>query len=467
MRRTLIPATILAILVAACGGATTSVSPGTAGLPTAPVTASTAPQSGAPEPSADPLDATAAALAAAGGQQLDGSVSMLGVLGGAELDAFLTVMAPFEAAVGTTVEYESTRDLGAVLQTRVDAGNPPDLVSTPAIGQMADFARAGKAVDLATFLDMAQLEQDYDPGLLESASVEGKLFGIFDAANVGSLIWYNPKEYDGPTDPASWAELEAWATAKAASGSTPWCIGLESGPATGWPGANFITDLIVRQAGPEKYDQWWRGELPWSAPEIKTAFETYGAIATDPAMVNGAPDAVLATAFTAAADGMFTDPPTCYLHPQANFMGGIITGNNPALEPITDVDFFPLPDLDPANPGILQVSGEIVGMFNDTPQARALVSYLASPAAQALIAKTGIWLSANKRVPGDQYPSPFTGKAAEALARAQSVHYYGNALMPQAMSDAFWKAVNDYTQDPGRLDAILAELDAVQATAYE
>lgn len=467
MQRTVIAGTILALVLAACGGSTASVDPSTGPAGTSSTQPSSPAPSTAPEPSGDPLDATAAALAAANGQQLGGSVSMLGVLGGAELDAFLTVMAPFETAVGTSVEYESTRDLGAVLQTRVDAGNPPDLVSTPSIGQMAAFAQAGKAVDLSTFLDRDQLELDYDPGLLASASVGGKLFGIFDAANVGSLIWYNAKTYDGPTAPASWDELQAWATTKAASGSKPWCIGLESGPASGWPGANLITDIVVRQAGPEPYDQWWQGELSWASPEIRTAFETYGAIATDPALVNGAPDAVLATAFTAAADGMFTDPPTCFLHPQANFMGGIITGNNPDLVPIEDVDFFPLPDFDPANPGIAQVSGEIVGMFNDTPQSRALVTYLASPAAQALIAKTGIWLSANKRVSADQYPSPFTGKAAETLAAAKSVHYYGNALMPQAMSDAFWKAVLDYTKQPDRLEEILAELDAVRATAYE
>jgi alpha-glucoside transport system substrate-binding protein len=392
---------------------------------------------------------------------------MLGVLGGAELDAFLTIMAPFEEAVGTTVDYEGTRDLGAVLQTRVDGGNPPDLVSTPAIGQIADLARSGEAVDLGTFLDVEQLRADYTQGLLDSATADGKLFGIYDAINVGSLIWHNPKTYDGPTAPATWDELAAWATAKAATGETPWCIGLESGAASGWPGANLINDILIRLSGAEIHDQWWRGELPWTSPEVKRAFETYGTIATDPSMTGGAPDSVVATAFNAAADGIWADPPTCYLHPQANFMGGIITGNNPALVPINDVDFFALPAFDEGNPGMALVSGEIVAMFNDTPQTRALVTYLATPAAQALIAKTGIWMSANKRVGGDQYPNPFTGKAAETVAAAEAVHYYGVSLMPQAMIDAYWKAVLDYTRTPDRLDEILAEVDSVRQTAYE
>jgi alpha-glucoside transport system substrate-binding protein len=455
---------ILALTAAACTGSG-APSASSSSAPTQP--GSTASSGSSVAPSLDPLDAKAAALQAAGGQQLGGSVSMIGVLGGPELEAFLTIMAPFEEAVGTKVEYESTRDLGAVLQTRVDAGNPPDLVSTPAIGQMAAFAKAGKAVDLSQFLDAAQLSQDYDQGLLDSASVDGKLFGVFDAVNVGGLIWYNPKSYSGPTEPQSWDELQGWASTAAGSGTPPWCIGLESGAASGWPGANFITDLVLRQAGTEKYDQWWKGELAWTAPEIKNAFETYGAIATDPKMVNGAPAAVLATPFGNAADGIWANPPTCAIHPQANFMGGLIIGNKPELKPIDDVDFFALPDFDPANQGIRQISGEIVGMFNDTPQARALVTYLVTPAAQALIAKTGNWLSANKRVPAEAYPSPFTAKASEVLSSAGSVHYYGNALMPQAMSDAFWKAVLDYTKDPATLDSVLAGLDAVQQTAYK
>jgi alpha-glucoside transport system substrate-binding protein len=465
MTRQLATAAItLALIVAACGG---GASPSPSAQPTGTTSSPAATSSDAAAPSSDPLDAKAAALQAAGGKQLGGSVSMVGVLGGKELDAFLTIMAPFEEATGTKVEYESTRDLGAVLQTRVDAGNPPDLVSTPAIGQMADFARAGKVVDMSQFLDMSQLAKDYDPGLIDAASVDGKLFGVFDAVNLGALLWYNAKSYPGPKEPQSWDELQAWAATTAGSGTPPWCIGLESGPASGWPGANFITDLVVRQAGAEKYDQWWQGQLTWTAPEIKKAFETYGAIATDPKMDNGAPAAVLATGFANAADGIWASPATCYLHPQANFMGGLIIGNHPELKPIEDVDFFPLPDFDPAAKGVRQISGEIVGMFNDTPQARALVTYLVTPAAQALIAKTGNWLSANKRVPADSYPSPFTAKASKVLASAGSVHYYGNALMPQAMSDAFWKAVLDYTKEPAKLDSILAGLDAVQKTAYK
>lgn len=318
---------------------------------------------------ADPTDllaaAETAALEAAGGEPIGGEVSMLGVLGGDELAAFEGVLEPFESATGIDVQYEATRDLTAVLETRVDGGNAPDVATNPGVGQMIAFAENGDLVDLGTFLDPEALTSQYDEALLGGVTVEGRLSGIYTAVNLEGLIWYNANTYDGPTGPASFAELQDWANGVADEGTTPWCIGLESGAASGWPGVVWITELMLRGAGPDLYTEWWQGELAWTSPEVRAAFETFGAIATDEAMVNGGPTAVLATAFANGGDAMFTDPPQCYLHHQASFYGGIATANFPDLEPITDVTAFPFPDVDPAFPGLRQVSGEVLGMFND------------------------------------------------------------------------------------------------------
>lgn len=410
--------------------------------------------------------AEAAALEAAGGEPIGGEVSMLGVLGGDELSAFEGVLEPFESATGIDVQYEATRDLAAVLETRVDGGNAPDVATNPGVGQMIAFAENGDLVDLGSFLDVDALTSQYDEALLGGVTVEGRLSGIYTAVNLEGLIWYNPHTYDGPTAPASFAELQDWASGVAAQGTTPWCIGLESGAASGWPGVVWITELMLRGAGPDLYTQWWQGDLPWTSPEVRTAFETFGAIATDDTMVNGGPTAVLATPFANGGDAMFTDPPQCYLHHQASFYGGIATANFPDLEPITDISAFPFPDVDPSFPGLRQVSGEVLGMFNDTPQARALVSYLASAEAQTVMAETGIWLSANNDVPVDAYPSPFTAQAAATVQDAEGIYYDGSALMPTAMNAAFTTAILDYVADPGSLDDILKGLDEVRSSAY-
>jgi alpha-glucoside transport system substrate-binding protein len=407
------------------------------------------------------------ALDIVGGAPIGGTVSMLGVLGGEELDAFLSVFAPFEEATGITVEYESTRDLGAVLQTRIDGGIPPDVVSSSLVGQMVDFAEDGTLVDLSQFLDMDAVLESYNPALLDSVSVEGQLYSIFTAVNLVGLIWYNPEQYTGPNPPATWDELVAWAQETADSGTTPWCIGLESGPASGWPGTNWINEILMRQVDAETYASWWQGTLPWSSEPVRQAFETFGSIATNSDMVTGGPIAVLATSFLNGADAMYADPPACYLHLQASFMGGIISGNFPELEAITNINFFPFPDITEDYPGVAQVSGEVMGMFNDTPQARAFIDYFASTEAQTLMAETGRWLSANTQIPAEAYPSPYTQAAAAIMSDAETIYYSGAGLMPQAMTDAFWSGILRYVQNPDELDDILNDLDAVREEAYQ
>jgi alpha-glucoside transport system substrate-binding protein len=154
------------------------------------------------------------------------------------------------------------------------------------------------------------------------------------------------------------------------------------------------------------------------------------------------------------------------LHHQASFYGGIATANFPELEPISGIAAFPFPDVDADYQGLRQVSGEVLGTFNDTPQSRALVTYVASPEAQTLMAETGNWLSANKAVPPDAYPSPFTKQAAEIVQTAEGIYYDGSSLMPTVMNAAFTTAILDYVADPDSLDSILASLDEVQAEAY-
>ncbi len=398
--------------------------------------------------------AEVAAAEAAGGKELGGKVTMLGVLGGAELDAFESVVEPFEKATGVEVQYEGTRDFAAVLQTRVDGGNPPDVVATPAIGEMAGFAEKGDLVNLRSVVGDDVLNANFSKSLLETASLDGGVFGIFNSVNLGGLIWYNPNVYDGPTDPESWDELQGWAQEKAGSDIAPWCVGLESGAASGWPAADFIDEILLRQAGPEFHQRWRDGEEPWTSPEVKQAYETYGGMVEE-GMVYGGTTTALSTNFAKAANPMFTDQPACYLHEQATFMGGIITDSFPNLEPGEDLDFFPAPDFNPEFPAIRSISGEIVGMINETPQSTALVKYLATREAGVLIASTGRWLSPNKNVDPSIYRDPFLQKASEVLAESEGTYSLGNSLMPQTEVDAFWKSGLDYTRDPADLDNIL------------
>ena len=58
-----------------------------------------------------------------------------------------------------------------------------------------------------------------------------------------------------------------------ADGDTPWCIGIESGAATGWPATDWMEDIMLRTTSPENYDKWVTGELKFDSPEVKNAAE--------------------------------------------------------------------------------------------------------------------------------------------------------------------------------------------------
>ena len=412
-------------------------------------------------------DPKAVALAAAGGQKLGGTLDILAVWAGSELDSFKAVVAPFQDATGVNVEFESTRDFAAVLTTRVNGGNPPDIAGAPSAALAASWAGEGKVVDLTSVVDMAQMKKDYAQSWIDLGTVNGKLVQVYAWSALKGLIWYDPKTYDGPLPPKTWDDLQAWAKKKADAGTTPWCVGLESGAASGWPATDWIQDFVLHQSGPDVYNKWWAGTQAWTSPEIKMAWQAFGAVAADPKMVNGGPNSELTLNFGNGGDQMFKTPPGCFLHHQATFMTDFFVKNTPGIKPVADFNFFAFPDINPQYSGIPEVAGDSLSMYKDTPQARAFIKYLTSPEAQAIWVARGGKLATNKRVPLDAYPDPLAKNAGQIIASAKGVVFGAGDQMPDAMVSAFWKACLDYVQNPGNLDSILSNLDSVQKDAYK
>src|SRR5665647_1831374 len=173
--------------------------------------------------------------------------------------------------------------------------------------------------------------------------------------------------------PEDWDGLNSLVDEAAAAGTTPWGISLESGAASGWPATDWIEDFVIRQSGPEVYDAWVNGEQAWSSDEIRSAWESFGKWATDPAYVSGGPNTVLTLPFGNGGDCLFSEPAGCLLHHQASFITSFFEENSPGVaEAGTTYDFFPMPAID--FDGVVY-GGDLFGMFNDTPQAQALMEY--------------------------------------------------------------------------------------------
>lgn len=409
------------------------------------------------------------ALAAGKADKLGGKVAVLGVWGGAELETFNKMVKPFEDRTGVKVEFEATRDLDAVLTTRVAAGNPPDLALLPSPGKMADLARQGKLVDLGSVLDKGAMKKAYAQSWLDLGSVDGKLVGIFPKADLKGLVWYDPKALKAAglsASPKTFDDLLAEANTAAGKGVTPFAIGIESGAASGWVGTDWLENIFLKTYGPAKYRDWYEGKLAWTSPEVKSVFQTWGKIVGNPKLCYGGSQYVLSTNFGNAFAPIFENPPKAYFHFQATFIQGFIGKQYPNLKAGEDFSFFALPPIKAEYAKSAEIAGDLVGMFKKTPQSVAFIEYLTTAEAQSFWVKGGNGLSPNRNVPLTDYPNALSKNAAQILTSAEMTVFDASDMMPSKMNTAFWAGVVSFVSNPADLDSVLAELESVRADAY-
>jgi alpha-glucoside transport system substrate-binding protein len=400
-----------------------------------------------------------------------GSVHVLAVWSGSEQESFLAVVAPFEAQTGIKVQFESTRDVDAILATRIQAGNPPEIASLPSPASLNRYAAQGKLVQLDNgILDMNTFNAQYSPGWIKLGTINSKLYEIFSWAAVKGLVWYDPKNFAAKNYqvPTTWADLITLQNSIKSGGTTPWCIGLASGAASGWPGSDWVKEIVLSQAGPAVYDSWWQGKTKWTDPAIKSAWQTWGTIlGPGDSNVYGGSKNIVALKFENGGDGLFKSPPKCYMHNQASFITDNFVKQNTGVKAGDDFKFFALPDVDPANQGSHVGAGDAFSMLKDTSQARALIKYLTTPEAQAIWVKRGGKLSPNKSFDLANYPDDITRQVAQVMTGAKIFAFDAGDLMPDVMKNAYWAAVLKFVADQSKLDSILANLDTIQATAYK
>lgn len=389
------------------------------------------------------------------------TVNVIGTWGGDEQTAFLKMVAPWEAQTGAKVKYTGTRDINTVLTTGVASGVLPDLAGLPGPGQMAEYAANGSLKPLDGVLDMNAYKSDTAPSLVNLGSTNGKVYGVFIKAAVKGLIWYNPKAHDySQSPPATFDDLMSQGKANQGAAKSLWCLGLESGAASGWPGTDWIEDLVLRTAGPDVYTSWYEGKTKWTDPAIRNAFQMY---VTDVlANTYGGDKTAVATNFGNAGDPMFANPPGCEFLHQASFITTFSQFKSHTAG--TDYNFFPFPDINPQFAGAVEGAGDLFGMFHDTPAAKSLMKYLVTAQAQDIWVKIGGALSANKGA--TDYPDDISKRSAEILANAKSFVFDASDSMPTAMNDAFWTAMVDLTNGTKTVDQVLTELDSVQKDAY-
>ncbi len=359
----------------------------------------------------------------------------------------------FEECTGVTVEYEGSREFEAQLLVRLQAGNAPDIAYLPQPGLLNTIVRDyPDAIVPAPEQTVANVDEFFNESWKEYGTVDGTFYAAPLGANVKSFVWYSPAMFEdaGYEVPETWSDMMDLTAQIAESGAIPWCAGVESGDATGWPATDWIEDVVLRTAGPEVYDQWISHEIPFNDPQIVEAFETTGEILKNPEYVNGGlggVDSIATTPWTDAGYPILDG--SCWLHRAANFYQ-TQWPEDTEVAPDGDVYAFYLPtdqtDVRPVLGG-----GEFVAAFNDRPEVQAFQTYLSSPDwanQKAVATPTGGWVSANTGLDPENLATEFDRLSYEILADPNAViRFDGSDLMPgEVGAGTFWTGmVNWFT----------------------
>lgn len=363
-----------------------------------------------------------------------------------------SMLAYFTAASGVKVEYSSSENYEQQIVIDTEAGSPPDIAVLPQPGLIADLVKKGFVAplgeDTQKWLGENYAAGESWVGLGSYAGPDGAsaLYAFPYKIDVKSLVWYSPDNFAdaGYEVPQTMEELKALTDKIVADGGTPWCIGLGSGGATGWPATDWVEDMMLRTQPASVYDQWVKHEIPFNDPAVMAAIDEFGAFAKNDANVAGGAAAVATTDFRDSPKGLFSSPPQCYMHHQASFIPSFFPEGTKVG---TDADFFYMPAYAGKDLGKPVLgAGTLAFITKDSEASRAFIEWLKTPIAHEVWMAQSGFLTPLKSANPATYGSDVARKMGDILLNSTTFRFDGSDLMPGAVgAGTFWTGMVDYT----------------------
>ncbi|MER5795309.1 ABC transporter substrate-binding protein [Streptomyces sp. NPDC001980] len=365
-------------------------------------------------------------------------VTILGTWTGDQADQFEKVLRGF----GIPFRYQGTAAQREVLLSKVQSGEPPDIVIMPGIGELAEYADQARLKPLNDLYDPAQYGAPWNA----TGTTSSKVYWVPVKADLKSIVWYRKGEK--PAD--SPAPLRSW------------CIGMGDDGASGWPGTDWIEDLVLQRAGPAVYEKWALGTGTaqwWRSAPVRSAWEAWAGL--------------LGQDRTAAGHALLTDhrgsPKShgllfggwggCSLEHQGSFARSFYESDAPRASLLDSAPLLPGGGRVRAH----EVTGDFAALFSSRAQARELVRKLASKEGQQKWAGLGVF-SANRQVRSGH--SAVEREISERLRTGPRCLDASDVMAP-AVRDAFYEAVLQTIarvatgQDPG-IQRLLQDVQRVQ-----
>ncbi|MET9663690.1 carbohydrate ABC transporter substrate-binding protein, partial [Streptomyces sp. NPDC006510] len=316
--------------------------------------------------------------------------------------------------LGTPYTYQGTAATREVLLAAVQAGNPPDIAILPGVGDLVEYAAERRLHPLGGKDTAAKYGMPWQP---EAKGIEADLW-VPLKTDLKSIVWYR-KDRPPPSYPAPLAS---------------WCVGMGDDGASGWPGSDWIEDLILQTAGPVLYERWATGDLKWTEGPVINAWSLWAGLLAQDGKAAG--QALLRDhRGRPGGHGLLFDG-GCALEHQGSFARSFY-GDHSGRAAFTDSA-----PLLPSGPRIKgrEVSADFAALFGNSAQARDLLTRLTSREAQEEWGRKAGVFSPNSDVPArngtveKQISSRLTDQRVPLCLDASDV-------MPAAVRDAFYEAV--------------------------
>ena len=215
-------------------------------------------------------------LGACGGGSLEGEeVTITGALIGEDQEGFRANIAKITEETGIIVTYQGSDNFEQEIQIQMESGDTPDFALWPQPGAVVDAANRGMLTPLEDLgIDLDEYKSNFSSYLVGLGTVDGVIYGGANAANLKSIVWYQPAEFEarGYAVPNTWDEMIALADQIVSEGMNPFCFGMYSNGASGWLATDWMEDIMLRTGeGVTSYDKWVTNELKFASDTVTNA----------------------------------------------------------------------------------------------------------------------------------------------------------------------------------------------------
>ncbi|WP_405895154.1 carbohydrate ABC transporter substrate-binding protein [Streptomyces sp. NBC_00104] len=366
---------------------------------------------------------SAGSMVAVWSQRDDEPVTILGPWTGEQGKQFENVLRSF----GIPFEYQGTAAQREVLLSKVQSGEPPDIAIMPGVGELAEYADQERLESL----DGLYAEEEYGSPWKPVSKPPHHAYWVPVKADLKSIVWY--REGDRPAGPS--APLSSW------------CIGMGDDGASGWPGSDWIEDLVLQRQGPDTYGKWALGhkDVKWTGKPVLGAWEAWaGLLRQDRAAARralltdhrGDPAGYGLLFDGSGGSGGSGGSDRCALEHQGSFARSFYRGKRQQARLMDSASLLPGGGY-PVRAH--EVTGDFAALFRDRPQARDLIERLASREGQQKWADDADVFSANRRVRSEG--GPVEQAIARRLTGPGTLCLDASDVMPPAVRDAFYEAV--------------------------